>query len=104
MPTLTEKIKELLPKENDQGVYFKDSRNADEVSCGIGYNYCLQDVHSKLPEILKLIQEEVASMTRKKKPTHGTCCTCQDCGYGHDDYECECPRNRTIEEVLELLK
>ena len=23
------------------------------------------------------------------KPTHGTCCTCQRCGYHHDDRICE---------------
>lgn len=24
-----------------------------------------------------------------RKPTHGNCCTCQDCGQGHDECVCE---------------
>lgn len=23
-----------------------------------------------------------------RKPSHGPCCTCQDCGYAHDDCQC----------------
>ena len=25
----------------------------------------------------------------KRKPTHGNCCTCQECGQYHDDFLCE---------------
>ena len=31
-------------------------------------------------------------------PTHGNCCTCQDCGHGHD--ECVCEQN----ELLRLIE
>jgi len=29
-----------------------------------------------------------------EKPTHGNCCTCQDCGQNHDD--CVCEHNRLL--------
>jgi len=31
------------------------------------------------------------------KPTHGNCCTCQTCGYGHD--ECVCENNKILKSV-----
>lgn len=31
----------------------------------------------------------------KQKPTHGNCCTCQKCGFPHD--ECKCEENAIIE-------
>ena len=35
----------------------------------------------------------------KKKPTHGPCCTCQDCGY--DRYECaRCGFSTVIDSVM----
>lgn len=36
--------------------------------------------------------EKWAELARKspiQKPTHGTCCTCQKCGQGHDDCQCD---------------
>ena len=36
------------------------------------------------------------------KPTHGNCCTCQDCGRPHD--ECICEDNRIITTVQERLR
>lgn len=39
----------------------------------------------------------------KRKPTHGNCCTCQDCGYYHDECVCESnewhKRFKSLEEV-----
>ena len=29
-----------------------------------------------------------------RRPTHGSCCTCQTCGYGHD--ECMCQDNALV--------
>ncbi len=37
----------------------------------------------------------------KRKPTHGNCCTCQDCGQPHD--ECTCDKIRYIEREIEKL-
>ena len=37
-----------------------------------------------------------------RKPTHGECCTCQDCGYYYDD--CVCDDNRIITTVQERLR
>jgi len=34
------------------------------------------------------------------KPTHGPCCTCQDCGYDHDD--CVCEDNEIITAINNL--
>lgn len=40
----------------------------------------------------------------KIKPGHGNCCTCQTCGYGHD--ECVCSENIDVEicEYVEQLQ
>ena len=37
-----------------------------------------------------------------RKPTHGECCTCQDCGYYHD--ECVCLDNEIITTIKELAQ
>ena len=36
------------------------------------------------------------------KPGHGPCCTCQDCGYYHDD--CVCEDNEIITAIKNLEK
>jgi len=42
-------------------------------------------------EMDALVAEKVMGWKRRK-PTHGNCCTCQDCGQGHDECFCEfCP-------------
>lgn len=49
------------------------------------------------------IIEEIRDQLRKRKPTHGGCCTCQTCGYTDaDGHDCECPRNKIIEDILNL--
>ena len=35
------------------------------------------------------------AVVQKQKPTHGPCCTCQKCGFNHDD--CKCWENSLIE-------
>ncbi len=37
-----------------------------------------------------------------KKPTHGPCCTCQICGYHHDD--CVCLHNELLESLMALAE
>lgn len=49
---------------------------------------------------LQEVREKVEGMKRVKKPTHGTCCTCQTCGYANDDgADCECIRNKIISDL-----
>lgn len=43
------------------------------------------------------------------KPGHGTCCTCQVCGYLHDECNCETREivikiEKAIEEIILLIK
>ena len=38
---------------------------------------------------------------KTRKPTHGRCCTCQDCGHGHD--ECVCDHNELLKEIKEIV-
>ena len=40
------------------------------------------------------------SIKPNKKPGHGSCCTCQSCGYEYS--ECVCGDNSTIESIKEL--
>ena len=37
-----------------------------------------------------------------RRPTHGTCCTCQDCG--HEHLECICDHNRLLQALLDEVK
>ena len=37
-----------------------------------------------------------------RKPTHGSCCTCQYCGYYHD--QCACGDNEIITAIKNLEK
>lgn len=37
-----------------------------------------------------------------RTPTHGPCCTCQDCGEGYD--ECVCKHNALIKDLKSLVK
>lgn len=53
---------------------------------------------TELETIVKESFKNTRVEEKKRKPTHGTCCTCQDCGYPND-YECECARNKVLEEV-----
>lgn len=36
------------------------------------------------------------------KPTHGNCCTCQDCGHDHDS--CICSHNEMLKVLLDQKK
>jgi hypothetical protein len=55
-------------------------------------------------ELDALIAEKVMGQPFRK-PTHGTCCTCQTCGHGYD--ECQCGYSEYIEmawQVVEKLR
>ncbi len=45
-----------------------------------------------------LISKEVLEF---RKPTHGTCCTCQKCGWANDGI-CACENNRVLNEIEEM--
>jgi hypothetical protein len=55
-----------------------------------------------LQDLIPILEEFTALDGDKYKatsnPTHGACCTCQDCGHAHDD--CVCEHNQ----ILLLLK
>lgn len=57
-------------------------------------------------EVIDMLKrEEVLSNNKimpERKATHGSCCTCQDCGYYHD--ECICGDNEIIESVIKLFE
>lgn len=56
-------------------------------------------------ELDALIAEKVIGKPWRK-PTHGTCCTCQRCGYPNDS-DCECGYTEYIEKawpVVEKMK
>lgn len=36
-----------------------------------------------------------------EKPTHGTCCTCQECGRNYDD--CVCESNKILTEINKIF-
>ena len=58
----------------------------------------------KLKEILEKVWiEEIGSLEIKPdvKPSHGNCCTCQDCGYGHD--ECNCTVRWVVKEIDQAI-
>lgn len=62
--------------------------------------------------LISLFEGEVERHNRLKKerkPTHGTCCTCQTCGFDYDS--CECGNNRFhdqeikhYQEIIDYLK
>lgn len=59
----------------------------------------LEEVIDILIEDGYLLGKEEVPIT---KPRHGPCCTCQECGYPHD--ECVCYHNYLIKKLKELKK
>ena len=59
-----------------------------------------EEIEDKLkPEILRL-KVELQRWQRIRKPTHGSCCTCQRCGQYYDD--CRCDLDEVADEVAHL--
>ena len=58
----------------------------------------LNDVVDILAEYSDYNKNRGLNIADKRKPTHGSCCTCQECGYDHDD--CVCLHN----EIVTMLK
>jgi len=58
----------------------------------------------RLNDVIELLIEEGELKDKEKiaivKPTHGNCCTCQDCGYPHD--ECVCWHNELLDKINNL--
>ena len=63
--------------------------------CGMTAN----DIFKTLYDLGILRHTEIQPI---RKPTHGNCCTCQDCGYSHD--ECVCEDNEIITAIKKLEK
>ncbi len=57
----------------------------------------LSDVIDIMIEWGDLFSPDIIKIT---KPSHGPCCTCQDCGYYHDD--CVCYHNELLTELNDL--
>ena len=56
----------------------------------------------ELGDCLEWIDEEISWRKQQfRKPTHGTCCTCQTCGNFHDD--CVCLAIDVLEEISRML-
>jgi DTW domain-containing protein YfiP len=57
-----------------------------------------------LSEVIDLLIEAEVLLGKEPKPTrqptHGNCCTCQDCGHAHD--ECVCAHNSLLEALHAL--
>jgi len=49
-------------------------------------------------EELEAARKEAQKWRRIRKPTHGTCCTCQRCGLDHDTCRCD------LDEVCDELE
>ena len=96
--TLQEKIIELLPRSRRETS--KDSMGRNQISnTNRGYNKALQDVKEKLPEILKLIREEVEKLYQDEHPVD-----CIDGETPVETYGYEATHNQALKQVLELLK
>ena len=63
--TLQEKIKEVLPKEQETCTCEEDigyhTKDCDFTP--FGYNACLSDVHSSIPKVMEVIREEIKKVT-----------------------------------------
>ena len=92
--TLQEKIIELLPKEKDEW-----NIQDEFIESNARYNQALQDVKEKLPEILKLIREEVEKLYQDEHPVD-----CIDGETPVETYGYEATHNQALKQVLELLK
>lgn len=60
-----------------------------------------QEVYDAMLELIKEYSEVSIDRLEFKihrKPTHGSCCTCQKCGHYHD--ECVCIHNQLVEKLL----
>lgn len=53
------------------------------------------DLVRQLNQYYGTFKNDSLSIIGHIKPTHGNCCTCQTCGYSHDD--CVCEHNHWID-------
>lgn len=54
-------------------------------------------------ELDKLVAEKVMGW-KPRKPTHGPCCTCQDCGWEKDGCLCYFSPSTDISDAMRVLK
>lgn len=61
----------------------------------------------KLDDVLKILGEYADGFNGELKiipnisPIHGSCCTCQICGYNYDD--CVCMHNNLVERIISMF-
>lgn len=60
----------------------------------------LIEAYLALMEEVKTERAERIKWQRIRKPTHGTCCTCQRCGLDHDS--CRCDLDDVVDELEQL--
>jgi len=65
-------------------------------------NFCGMTANDVLKTLYDLGIIRSIEIKPNRKPTHGSCCTCQDCGYYHD--ECVCDDNEIIKAIKKLEK
>ena len=54
-------------------------------------------------DVLSWLYNKISNLERQfRKPTHGTCCTCQICGNQYDD--CVCFDLRYFRQICEEIK
>jgi len=58
-------------------------------------------IEDALQKRIDELEEELDCMHKRfRKPTHGSCCTCQRCGQFYDD--CRCSLDDAADEIVEL--
>ena len=65
-------------------------------------NFCGMTAADVLITLYDLEIIKTISIQPILKPMHGSCCTCQDCGWYHD--ECVCEDNKIIRAIKKLEK
>ena len=65
-------------------------------------NFCGMTATDVLKTLFDIGIIRSVSIKPRRKPTHGPCCTCQACGYYHD--ECVCDDNEIIKAIKKLEK
>ena len=63
-----------------------------------------QQAYLSMPAVIALLVDEGVLQCEApilvRRPKHGPCCTCQDCGHAHD--ECVCQHNRILESLEKI--
>jgi len=65
---------------------------------------CELDKLIRVSDIIPILEEYAdlrgTEFLDTRKPTHGSCCTCQDCGHDHDS--CVCNHNEILDAIIKI--